>query len=120
MQEVETYGDLLRVLLEMADDELDQLIQIAEPGPNGDEPVELKHGIAIGTVASMEFPGARSTHDNCYHADEVVLLVDGNPFAPDGAIAYEFHSTLEEMEKHPIYGKNGRTPSELQMAPKKG
>ncbi len=52
----------------------------------------MARGIAIGTVGEFEFEGSRSVVDNKYHADEVVLLIDANPFAEDGAVAYEMKS----------------------------
>ena len=104
-REVMTYQDLLDALKTLSPEQLAQPIHVAEPGPNGDIPVELKTGIAIGTVGHLGFSGSRSTVDNKYHADEVVLLIDANPYAPDGAIAY------------PIYWRDGPTPREAQMAP---
>jgi len=123
MKELSTYKDLLAALSALSPAQLRQPIQIADPGPDRDKPVELHCGIAIGTVGQFGFCGARSVIDNRYHAGEVVLLIDGNPFAEDGTTAYELKNEGPKknpvMRHIPIYGKYGRTPREAQYAPKK-
>jgi hypothetical protein len=120
MQSIETWGDLLAALNSLTSEQLRQPVQIAE-SPADCKPVEMQCGIAIGTVGEFEFSGSRSTHDNRYHADDVCLLVDGNSFAEDGAIAYEMktHKTNgRPVIRHvPLYGKDGPTPREAQMSP---
>lgn len=118
LREVTTWQNLLDALKRLSAEDsplLQQPIQCAPPQPNHDIPVELMPGIALGTVAALELPGARSTVDNKYHAEELVLLIDHNPFAEDGAIAYSW----EDEDESPIYGKDGPTPVNEQMAPEK-
>jgi hypothetical protein len=122
MQEIETYNDLLKALTGLSPGQLMQPIQIADP-PNNGKPTAMAQGIAIGTVGELEFEGARSVIDNKYHADEVVLLIDANPFSEDGAIAYEMKKVGPEgrsvMQTIPIYGPSGQTKREEQRAPKR-
>jgi hypothetical protein len=60
-------------------------------------------------VNAMGFPACRSTHNNKYCADDVVLLLDGNTFSEDGAIGYDLTDDV------PIYGKDGKTSVSDQM-----
>lgn len=121
MKELETYRDLLSYLQNASSEYLDQPIQVANPGPNCDEPIELMPGIAIGTVDQMGFFRCRSMVDNKYHAEELVILIDGNPFAKDGAVAYEWKSNDDtgDIDDVPIYGKEGPTDIKDQTAPQK-
>lgn len=118
VREIETWLDLLQALRQIETnhpDWLQQPIQCAPPEPDHSIPVGLLPGFAIGTVEGFELPGTRSTVDNKYHADELVLLIDHNPFAEDGVVAYNW----DGPEDVPIYGKDGPTPLEQQMAPAK-
>ncbi len=112
MKEITTYGDLLAKLETMTEAELNQPVQIADP-PNDCRPVELQQGIAIGTVGEFEFEGSRSVIDNRYHADEVVILIDGNPHAEDGAVSYLLKNEgpkEKQVVRHiPQYGPHGKT-----------
>jgi hypothetical protein len=90
--ELETYRDLLAYLGTLGDTQLDQPIQVLDSC--SEEPVPLKVVHAIGMVGELCDCGdadppqpTRSTFDNDYHPGSVVLLADGNPFAPDGSIA---------------------------------
>lgn len=77
----------------------------------------MRIDIAIGTVGDMGFAGARSTKDNRYHSEDIVILLDNNPFAEDGAVAYTLVDPDIPLEDNPVYGKDGPTPREAQMAP---
>jgi hypothetical protein len=70
-------------------------------------------GIAIATVAELGVYKCRSVYDNKYHGDDVVLLLDYNRFAEDGAMAFEFGETGFS----PVYGESGPTDAEDQMSP---
>ncbi len=123
MKEIETYRDLLAALQQLTPGQLDQRVQIADPPCDG-KPVPMAQGIAIGTVGEFEFEGSRSVVDNCFHADEVVVLIDGNPHAEDGATAYKLETTKtsgKPIIRHiPIYGPGGPTPREAQRKSGKG
>lgn len=111
-KEIETYADLKAALEAMTPEQLAQQIQVAKPTPM--PLVELQVGLAIGTVAEMGFYAVRSTYDNRYHPEDIVLLTDHNPFGEDGAIAY--HGLDDDAEA--IYGKNGPTPEIEQIDPR--
>lgn len=115
MKEIETYKDLLAALSVLTPEQLAQPIQVADPSPDCSKPVELQCGIALGTVGEFGFEGSRSVVDNKYHADDVVILVDGNPHAEDGATAYVWRSGGFETAS---YGVGGPTKREDQFAPK--
>lgn len=114
MKQIETWDDLATAIAEMSEDQRRQPIQCVHPTPNGDEVQALEPGIAIGTVGEFDFTSCRSVHDNKYRPQDVVLLLDGNPFAEDGAVAYEWKAGEEDI---PIYGKGGKTERAEQMAP---
>ncbi len=112
IRDIETYQDLFDALAAMTPEQRAQPVQTAKSPCTEDKPVELYCAVAIGTVGEFEFRGTRSIVDNKYHADEVVLLVDVNPFAQGGAIAYEMFD-----EDRPLYGRGGLTRREDQFAP---
>lgn len=121
MKEVRTWNDLLHAIEAMTPIEKLQQIQIAKP-PSDGRPVALARGIALGTVGAFEFEGSRSVVDNRYHANEVVLLIDGNPFAEDGAMCHEMRREgppeRPVMRTIPNYGPGGKpTPREEQFSP---
>lgn len=86
---IETYGDLLKYL-QSKPEILEQKIQIAPHNPNCDEVLALEPCFAIGTVDEMfeHSRYIRSSNDNSYNPDEVVILSDWNPFGEDGATSY--------------------------------
>ena len=88
--EIRTYRDLLNHLLMLGESQLDQTVQVVAGGETTlmHEPVELQPVIAIGAVDYFEFWGVRSSVDNKYHADEIVILCDHGPFGADGATSY--------------------------------
>ena len=97
MKELITYKDLLTYLKTLTDKQLKQPIQIADPSPITEEPVVMQSGIAIGTMKEMEFYAARSVTNNAFNPNEIVILVDGNPFGEDGRIYTEYNP--EELKK---------------------
>lgn len=112
--EITTYRDLFELLKLLTPQQLDQKIQYAHHQTDDSKPVELMCVIGIGTVGDFGFSGTRSIYDNKYHAEDVVLLGDWNPFAPDGAVAYTW---VEEANADvPEYGPDGPTKREDQMA----
>jgi len=111
--EVRTWEDLGAKIATMSPGQRRQPIQCVQPTPNEDEVQEMMQGIAIATVEEFGFYKCRSTHDNKYNAGDVVLLMDGNPFSADGAVAYEWGDEIDT----PIYGKGGPTAVELQSSP---
>lgn len=124
MPRLKTYRQLRAFLNEfMSESELDQPIQISPPHVTPD-PIPLQPGIYIGTVAELELSPCRSSYDNKWHGEDIVILADRNPFAVDGATAYE---TLEGREMRdgesfnawfkathkPIYGRGDEgTPTD--------
>ncbi len=111
--EVRTWEDLGAKIAAMTPEQRKQPIQCVKPTPIQDQVQEMLPGIAIATVEQFGFYKCRSTHDNKYNANDVVLLIDSNPFAEDGAVAYEWS---EDMDT-PIYGKAGPTAKDSQCSP---
>ena len=114
---LETWGDLANAILALPNQQRIQPIQICPPTVSDAEPIEMLPGIALGTVGQFEFRGVRSVHDNKYHGDDVVLLLDHGPFAEDGAIAYELMPVGRPGAGKPIYGPSGPTEQNDQWAP---
>ena len=118
MQNIQTYSDLLTYLQSCSLEQLKQRVQICRPSPVEEEPVEACPGIAIGTMQEMGFYKARSVTNNKFVPEEIVLLIDGNPFAPDGAWAYTYD--WDEEGKRiitPDYSPDGPTNPEDQLNP---
>lgn len=86
--------------------QLAQPIQLTTGYPVDEHVYELKQGIVLGTVDALELRYARSVTDNRRHGDHVILYADHNPFGEDGAIAYEWKGSIEDVEEHPIYPKD--------------
>lgn len=103
---VETWADLLTFLDRCHPAQLSQKIQIITSNPDGDAIQPLLPAVAIGTVDGLEIEHARSSIDNQRHGDELVLLVDHNPFAEDGTYAYEAagDGTLQPIKGAEPYG----------------
>lgn len=112
--DVTTWEDLEAKIAEMTDEQRKQPIQCVNPTPNEDDVQEMVQGIAIGTVEEMGFYKCRSTHSNKYEPKDVVLLLDYNPFAEDGAVAYDWTDGEDDT---PIYGKDGKTDVAEQSSP---
>jgi hypothetical protein len=119
--EIKTYRDLLGKLKQLSDEQLDQPVQVAHFEATL-KPVEFCPALAIATVGELQLPFARSIVDNKFHADEVVIFCDWNPFAEDGASGY-----LQKPAKNvntfpimtPIYGSGGKTELKDQQNPAK-
>ncbi len=103
VKSVETWGDLLKILGTMTPEQLDQPVQVIESHPCWDHVREGQKGICIGTVDDMQIAYFRSVTDNRRRGEQVVLFTDGNPYAEDGAIGYEW---MDDGEDKPIYRKN--------------
>lgn len=111
LDEVNTWKDLLEVLKKCSPEQLNQKIQVCTSHPVEEQVLELQPAYCIGTVKALELLYCRSSVDNKKNEEEVVLCVDYNPFAVDGAIAYEWGTfndeTSEFIHKNkPIYPKN--------------
>ena len=112
--DVTTWEDLAAKIAEMTDEQRNQPIQCVNPTPNEDDVQEMLPGIAIATVDEMGFCRCRSTHSNKYEPGDVVLLMDHNPFAEDGAVAYDWTDGEDDT---PIYGEGGKTDVAEQSSP---
>lgn len=86
-----TYRDLLKELEKMTEDQLGQDVQVLMPGFIEEEVLPLHAGITLDTVHNL-LEGSkftRSSKDNKYHPEEVILLVDWNLFDKDGTMAFD-------------------------------
>lgn len=113
---IRTWEDLARAIAAMTPEERLQPVQCVNPTPNDNDVQECLPGIAFGTVAELQFYACRSSHNNKYCSSDFVLLVDGNPFAEDGAIAYEWDTEVGDLDEKPIYGSDGKTDRSRQIA----
>ena len=111
--EITTWEDLEAKIASMTTEQKRQPVQCLKPTANEGDVQEMLQGIAIATVEELGFYKCRSTHDNKYHADDAVLLLDANPYDPDGAIGYDWGCENES----PIYGDGGQTSIECQCSP---
>lgn len=107
------YKDLLNILQNMTRQQLNQEVQTIDTSDNLiDDTPPLKPILCVATVKELEIQKCRSSVDNMWHADEVVMLVGDNLFAKDGAIAYEWKdiSSIDDIKNYPIYSvKHGKT-----------
>ena len=120
MKEIETYMDLMSALLEMPADRLMQPIQCVKPHADEGKVNAMQPALAIGTIAEFEFFHCRSTHINRYCGDDVVILMDANPFGEDGVVAWKQNPdnpkfSMDDMV--PEYGRHGKTSLADQTAP---
>jgi hypothetical protein len=113
--EVTTYEDLANAILALPIEQRQQPVQVAQYTPD-DSVIELLPSVALATVGELEIAACRSVYDNKYHAGDVILLVDCNPFDEGGAIAFEIvpHENGYDL---PIFSKHGPTRLEQQTAP---
>lgn len=110
------YKDLLDALQKLTPAQLELEAQAVKPSM-GDAVHECLPIIVVDTVAALEFRKIRSTHNNKYCVEDVVLLLDSNPFAEDGATLYEWDLEQEgDAQWIPIYGEGGKTPVEDQQS----
>ena len=101
--EIRTYSDLRAALDKLTPKQLAQPIQVVK-GSSIEEVSECMPVIGIDTVDNWGYEFIRSAHNNQRCGNDVVLLIDGNPHAEDGAVAYEWGDG--NLEDHPIYPKN--------------
>lgn len=116
-REIETWWDLMLAIEAMTDEQQSMPIQAVNCTHDSGEVQEMMPGIAIATVEEFEFEACRSTHNNKYCPKDIVLLLDQNSFAKDGAVACRVHGLGAEWEGEPEYGKDGPTKPEEQRRP---
>ncbi len=112
-----TYEDLLIALNKLTPEQLKQPVQAVLPTPVEDEVQTCLTGIALDTVGNFEFYRCRSIHNNKYCKDDLIILLDTNPYGKDGARYYAWNDEDSEEEFSPIYGKEGKTRIEDQTCP---
>ncbi len=97
-----TYRQIKYVLDSMSREQLEQPAQVFMSQADGDVAVPLCPVIAFKKIKELvhEEDETRSSVDNEHHPEQFVFLADYNPFAEDGAIAYD----LETGEA--FYGNN--------------
>ncbi len=101
---IETWKDLLEVLKTVSSEQLQQPVQICQHHPIDEYVHPLMQGICFGTVDEMDLKYARSVTDNRRHGEHLIIYADCNPFAEDGAIAYEIELN-GEVEKGQLFNK---------------
>lgn len=89
VQEIATWGDLWTALGKLSAEQLEMPAQVIRENPCATKVLSGKPAVCIGTVDALDLRYVRSCRDNRRHGEEIVLLVDGNPFAKDGAIGYK-------------------------------
>jgi len=113
-----TYKELLKYLKTLDKKQLEQEVQIF--GPEYQKITALKPVIAIDTVENLELDYARSSVDNKFHANEIVMMYDYNPFGRDGATSYSFKKNaknfLDKKNRISHYAK-GKTSIKDQKNP---
>lgn len=131
---IETWDDLVAEISKLSPEQRSQPIQCVLSTPNDDDVQECLPGIAFDTVANFGFHKIRSTHDNRYHGEDFVLLLDHNQFDGSGAIGYRFlcpvgdsvHDDTDlaqqfiadgRIGREPIYGPHGKTDVSQQTRP---
>lgn len=110
---IRTWADLLSALQKLTPEQLAQPAQTVLVEPSDDMVSECHPCIAIGTVDEFEIEAIRSTRDNKRHGEEVVILLDYNPFGEDGCVAFKLE---RGGVKVPIYGTDGPTDPAQQRA----
>jgi hypothetical protein len=103
IQVTTTLADLLRALQGLTAEQLAQPAQVVRSHPVAEHVFAARPVICLGTVDGLGLRYVRSSRDNRRHGDEVVLFIDGNPFARDGAIAYQVTAEDPFGEGRPIY-----------------
>lgn len=108
IQEVETYADLLGALQKLTPEQLAQPVQAIKMHPSWDHVYECCPACAISTIGALEVEYARSSVDNRYNPDEIVLFLDGNMFGKNGVFCYDWH---EDGTETPRYLNNKYDPA---------
>jgi hypothetical protein len=97
--ELNTWEDLGKLIEKMTPEQRSQAVQIVRSHPCEDHIHELEPGISFSTIGELELMYCRSSVDNRHHKNEFVIYTDCNPFAENGASAYE----LTEEGEIPIF-----------------
>lgn len=111
--DVRTWRHLEKRIAELTERQKDQPIQVLKFNGGSRDVNPLLPGVAFATAQCMQIQAARSTYDNKYHPDDLLLLVDGNKFSEDGAMTHR----LKNGELTPIYTGDGPTKRCDQTAP---
>ena len=112
--EVVTWLDLANHIMTMTEAQQRQPIQCVLCTSNESDIQEILRGVALDTVEQPEIYKCRNTYNNKYCGEDVVILLDNNPFDEDGVVAWE----LKDGSDIPIYGKEGKTEVKDQKSPK--
>lgn len=114
MKTTQTWQDVLNVLLTLSPEQLAQTSQVTRSSPIGDHVYEGQAIICLGTIDELELDYFRSATDNRRHGDEIVAFTDGNPFAKNGAVAWELKpggNINDDDSMIPIFSKD-HTPDQ--------
>jgi hypothetical protein len=87
LAEIKTWRELYRAIGEMTGEQGDQRIQVILSTANDSDVLPLMPGIALATIADLQFDKTRDSIDNSHRPEGVVLFVDHNPFDEDGCWA---------------------------------
>ena len=101
-----TWEELEKQIALLSDAEKKKPIQVVKCSANGDHVNECMPVVAFDSVDTLGIYACRSIVDNERHGEDFVLLLDGNPHAECGAIAWEWG---EKDFENPIYGEGGKT-----------
>lgn len=88
IQEIKTYADLLAALQQLTPEQLHQPVQTIKMHPSHEHVYECCPVCVISTIGDLEIEYARSSVDNRFNPDEIVLFTDGNMFGIDGVFSY--------------------------------
>lgn len=113
--DIETWEDVARIVSMMTPEQRKQPVQCVLGNSDADAVQECLVGVSINTVEKFEFSACRSVHNNKYCPDDIVMLLDVNPYAEDGTAAWDWSDPEKET---PIYEKDGPTKPEDQRPPK--
>jgi len=114
-----TWQDIYEAIGKLTLEQRSQMAQFVLPTLDCDEVQEFMPCVSMATVKQFGFYRCRSAYDNKYHAEDVVMLIDGNMFGKDGEIAVEFKLDDDGYGTHErkIFGDDGPTAIEDQMSP---
>ena len=110
------YKELLKYLKTLNKKQLEQEVQVFRP-LNHPGVTELKPVVCIDTIENLELDKARSSVDNKFHGEEIVIMYDHNPFGEDGATLYQMEidkksGKLKNPKFKPIYALGKTNPLE--------
>lgn len=102
LQPCYTYRALRDYLSGLDDDQLEQQVQLLNPGGSIDDSILLEPVIGAGTVAQMcsteEGEAVQQIHsalDFEHHPEQIVLISDYSPFSEDGDSHYELQKDAD-------------------------